>query len=132
MIGIRLTGKSISASVFIKSIASFVDLISDVDCAISKRPRGSIRWELLTLRKSSPAIVEFAAVSRSKTQDYVEAVQLSVLDGLDKLSEVPEQPEHYSYSALEKARSIAEQAQKLAGLSIYFEGRQSFVDQRVF
>src|SRR5947209_2838105 len=132
MIGIRLTGKNISAPVFTKSVASFVDLISDVDCAVSKQPRGSIRWELLTLRKSSPAIVEFAAVSRSKTQDYVQAVQLSILNGLDKLSEGPEQPEHYSYSALEKARSMAEQAKKLTGLTIYSEGRQSFVDQRVF
>jgi hypothetical protein len=132
MIGIRLTGKNISADVFAKSIISVVDLISAVDCAVSKNSRGSIRWELLTLRKSSPAIIEFAAVSRSKTENFAEAVQFSILNGLDKLTERPEQPENYSYSALEKARSIAEQAKKLKGLAIYSEERESFVDQRLF
>jgi hypothetical protein len=131
MIGIRLTG-NITAQVFAKSIANFVDLISDVDSAISEHSRGSIRWDLLSLRKSSPAIVEFAPVSRSKGKDYTDTVQLSILDGLDKLSERPEQPEYYSYSALEKTRSIAEQAQKLKSVTIYSEAHESFVDQRVF
>src|ERR1700685_4459930 len=108
MIGIRLTGKNISAAVFTKSLASFFDLITDVDCAVSRQTRGSIRWELLTLRKSSPAVVEFIAVPKSKAEDNSGAVELSVLEGLDKLSERPEQPEHYSYTALEKAREMAE------------------------
>jgi hypothetical protein len=131
MIGIRLTS-NITAAVFSKSIASFVDLINDVDSAISQNSRGSIRWDLRTLRKASPAIVEFAPVSRSKGKDYTDAVQMSILSGLDKLSERPEQPEHYSYSALEKTRVIAEQAQKLKALSIYSETHECFVDQRVF
>lgn len=130
MIGIRLTG-NITALVFSKSIANFVDLISDVDAAISKRSRGSIRWDLLALRKSSPAIVEFTPVSRLRGRDYTDAVQLSILDGLDKLAERPEQPEYYSYSALEKARSIAEQAQKLKGMTIYSGTHESLVDQRL-
>jgi len=132
MIGIRLTGKTITASVFTKSISNFVDLISDVDCTISHQARGSIRWELLTLKKSSPAVVEFAPVSKSKTEDRSAAVQLSILNGLEMLAERPEQPEHYSYSALEKARSIAEQAKKLRGVIIYSEGHESFIDERVF
>jgi hypothetical protein len=74
MIGIRLTGKNISADVFTKSLANFLDLISNIDCAVSKQSKGSIRWELLTLRKSSPAIVEFAAVPRSKANDYAQVV----------------------------------------------------------
>jgi hypothetical protein len=132
VIGIRLTGKTISAAVFTKCLANFVDLISDVDRAVSKQPKGSIRWELQRLQKNSPAIVEFAAISKSKATDYIHAVQLSVLDGLDKLAERPEQPESYSYSALESTRSLAEQAKKLTGLTIYSDARHSFVDQRVF
>lgn len=131
MIGIRLTGKTISAAVFAKCLASFVDLISDVDRAVSKQPRGSIRWELQRLQKNSPAIVEFAAIPKSKTTDYIHAVQLSILDGLDQLAERPEQPESYSYSALESTRNIAEQAKKLTRLTIYSDARHSFVDQRV-
>jgi len=131
MIGIRFTGK-VSAAVFTKSLNSFFDLISDVERAVSKQSRGSLGWDLITLSKNSPAIVEYAPVLRSKTKDYAERVQFSILDGLDKLSERPEQPENYSYSALENARSIAEQAKKLKGLAIYSEARQSFVDQRLF
>lgn len=131
MIGIRLTGKTISATTFARCVANFVDLISDVDRAVSKQPRGSIRWELQRLQKSSPAIVEFAAISMSKTTDYIHAVQLSILDGIDKLAEGPEQPESYSYSALESTRNMAEQAKKLTGLTVYSDARQSFVDQRV-
>jgi hypothetical protein len=131
MIGIRLTG-NISATVFAKTLASFVDLINDVDSTVSKQSRGRLRWDLTTLKKSSPAIVEFAPVLGTKTKEYAELVQLSILDGLDKLSERPEQPEHYSYSALENARCIAEQAKKIKGLAIYSEARQTLVDQRVF
>jgi hypothetical protein len=133
MIGIRLTGKKISASVFTKSVASLVDLIKDVDRAISRKSGGRIRWDLLTLGKSSPAVVEFAAVSRSKSNDYIAEVQLSILHGLEQLAEGPEQPEHYSYSALENVRTIAEQSAKLTGIAIYSDaGQSSFVDQRVF
>jgi hypothetical protein len=131
MIGIRLAG-NITAPVFARSLANFVDLITDVDCAVSRQSRGSIRWDLATLSKNGPAVVEFVPVSRSKGEDYIDAVQVSILDGLDKLSEGPEQPEHYSYSALESARDIAEQSKKLTGMAIYSERRQSFIDQRLF
>jgi len=131
MIGIRFTGK-VSAGVFTKSLNNFYDLINDVERAVSKQSRGSLGWDLAALSKNSPAIVEYAPVLRSKTKDYAEKVQFSILDGLDRLSERPEHPENYSYSALENARNIAEQSRKVKGLVIYSEAHQSLVDQRLF
>ena len=134
MIGIQLAGKNnrIAASVFIRSINSFWDLIKDVDSTISNRATGSVRWEIASLQKNSPALVEFAGTSRIEKMDYSQAIQDSILDGIDKLTEGPEQPQFYSYSALRKLRRMADQAKHLKWLSIVAGTRRAVLTDRVF
>ncbi|MGA2880748.1 MAG: hypothetical protein ABSG13_17510 [Bryobacteraceae bacterium] len=133
MIGIQLAGKknNIPASVFMRSLNSFYDLINDVDSMVSKQSGGSVRWELATLQKSSPAVVEFVGQSRIEKMDYSQAIQESVFEGIEQLAERPEQPQFYSYSALTKVKRMAEQAQFLKWLTVYTGNRRVVVDKRV-
>ena len=134
MIGIQLAGKKdrIPAGVFIRSLNSFFDLISDVDSMLSRDSKGSVRWELVTLQKSSPALVEFVGVSRIEKMDYSQAIQDSVVEGIEQLADRPEQPQFYSYSALTKVKRMAEQAKYLKLLTVFTGNRRTILDNRVF
>ena len=121
MIGIQLTGKKnrISARVFGRSFNSFLDLISDLDSSVSERSGGSVSWELAALEKNSPVLAEVVGVSRIAGMDYSHAIQESLLDGIDQLTDRPEQPKFYSHSALKKVQRMAEQAKYLKGLTVF-------------
>lgn len=133
MIGIQLAGKNnkISANVFVRSLSFFLDLISDVDSSVSELPRGSVRWELTSLQKNSPAVVEVSGTSRIDAMDYSVPIQESLLDGIDQLIERPEQPKFYSYSALKKVQRMAEQAKHLKWLSVYSGSRRVVLNERL-
>lgn len=134
MIGIQLAGKNdrISATVFGRSFNNFLELLKDVDSMISHQSKGTVRWDLLTLKKESPALIEVAGVSRIKGMDYSQAIQESVLDGLEQLMERPEQPQFYSYSGLLKAQRMAEQARYLKWMSVFAGTRRTVLDERLF
>jgi hypothetical protein len=134
MIGIQLAGKNdrISATVFGRSFNSFLDLLKDVDSMVSHKSRGTVRWELATLKKESPALIEVVGLSRIQEMDYSQAIQDSVLDGLDQLIERPEQPKFYSYSGLLQAQRMAEQARHLKWMSVFTGVRRTVLDERIF
>lgn len=134
MIGMQLAGKNdrISATVFGRSFNNFLDLLKDVDSMISHRSSGTVRWELATLKKESPAMIEVTGISRIKEMDYSQAIQESVLDGLDQLMQRPEQPQFYSYSGLIKAQGMAEQARHLKWMSVFAGSRRTVLDERLF
>jgi hypothetical protein len=133
MIGIQLAGKNnrISARTFGRSFNSFLDLISDVDSSVSERSNGSVRWEIASLQKNSPALVEISGFSRIAAMDYSQAIQESLLDGIDQLSERAEQPKFYSYSALRKVQRMAEQAKHLKWFTIFSGARRVVLTDRV-
>jgi hypothetical protein len=134
MIGIQLAGKNdrIPAGIFIRSLSNFLDLIKDVDSFVSRQSKGSVRWEVVSLQKNSPALVEFAGTSRIKAMDYSQAIQDSVLDGIEQLNERPEQPHFYSYAALRKVGRMAEQSKHLNWINVFTGSRRSFLNSRVF
>jgi len=132
-IGIRLAGKNnrISATVFSRSLSSFIELLQDVDSAVSGKSRGTVRWDLAALTKRSPAMVEFSGVPRIGGMDYSHAIQESVLDGLEQLTQKPEQPKFYSFSALQKVHRIAEQSKHLKWLTVFCDSHQTTINDRV-
>jgi len=134
MIGIQLAGKNdrISATVFGRSFNSFLDLLKDVDSMVSHRSKGTVRWELATLKKESPALIEVVGVSRIQEMDFSQAIQESLLDGLEQLIQGPEQPQFYSYSGLLRAQRMAEQARFLKWMSVFVGTRRTVLDERIF
>jgi hypothetical protein len=133
MIGIQLAGKKnrIPATAFVRALSSFLDLLKDVDSVVSKQTRGSVRWEIATLQKNSPAVAELVGVSRLPEMDYSAAVLESVLDGLEQLTERPEVPQFYSFSALRRVREMAQQSKQLKWLSVYSGNRRTMLTENV-
>jgi hypothetical protein len=133
MIGIQIAGKNnrISANVLARSLTSFLDLLKDVDSAVSKQSKGSVRWEVEALEKNSPALIKLVGVSKTKEMDYSDAIQESLIDGLEQLAERPEQPNFYSYSALRKAHRMAALSKDVRFLSIFTSSRRMLITDRV-
>jgi len=133
MIGIQIAGKNnkISANVFAKSLTSFLDLLKDVDSTVSKQSKGSVRWEVAALQKNSPAVIELTGVSKTKEMDYSDAIQESLIDGLEQLTERAEQPNFYSYSALRKAHRMAALSKDVRFLSVFTSTRRMMITERV-
>ncbi len=134
MIGIQLAGKNdrISATVFGRAFGNFLDLLRDVDSMLSHRRRPTVRWEIATLKKESPALIEVVGVSRVSGMDYSQAIQESLIEGLEQLKQRPEQPQFYSYSGLVRAQRMAVQASHLAWMSVFDGSRRTFVDQALY
>ena len=134
MIGIQLAGKNdrISATIFGRSFNNFLSLLKDVDSMLSRQSSGTVRWELTTLKKESPVLIELSGVSRIKGMDYSQAIQESVVDGLEQLMEKPEQPQFYSYSGMMTAQRMAEQARHLKWISVFTGNRRTVLDERLF
>jgi hypothetical protein len=130
MIGIQLAGKNdrISATVFGRAFTSFLDLLKDVDSMVSHQRRGTVRWEIATLKKESPALIEVVGVSRLKEMDYSQAIQESLIEGLEQLKQRPEQPQFYSYSGLVQTQRMAGQAAYLEWMAVIAGSRRTFVD----
>ena len=98
---------------------------------MSGLPQGSTRWDLIALSKNSPALAEIAGASRLKVGDYVETIQLAVVTGVEMLSDRPQKPEYFSYSALTKVRRMAVQARRLDTLTVFAGEHRAVIDQRV-
>jgi hypothetical protein len=132
-IGIRLAGKNnrISATVFARSVNSFVELLKDVDSVVSGKKHGTVRWELTSLTRNSPAMIEFDGISRISGMDYVPAIQESLLDGLEQLTQRAEQPKFYSFSALQKVHQMAAQSKHLKWFAVFRDSKQTVVNERV-
>ncbi len=134
MIGIQLAGKNdrISATVFGRAFSSFLDLLKDVDSMVSRKRGGAVRWEIATLKKESPALIEVVGISKTKEMDYSQAIQESLIEGLEQLKQRPEQPKFYSYSGLVRAQRMAEQAARLAWMSVFAGSRRTFLDDTIY
>jgi len=134
MIGIQISGKNdrISAELFVRSISNFLNLIKEVDSVVSERRRGSVRWEIAKLEMHSPAVVEFVGNSRIATMDYSRAIEESVLDGMEQLMERPEQPQFYSYSAMQRAQGIAGVVPRVNWVQVFGDSRRASIDTRLF
>ena len=135
-IGIQLAGKEdrLLASVFIRSFENFLELLKDIDSAVSHRKTGSVRWEIAALSRNSPALAEMNGTSRLRAGDYTQTVQYSVIEGLYQLGRqtpVPELPENYSYSALQKVRAMASQAKRLTGFNVFTGTQETAINQQV-
>lgn len=132
-IGIEISGKDdrITPQVFLRTLSSFMDLVRDIDSAVSRRTTGSVRWEVSLLSKNSPAQFAIDGKSKLRQGDFTTTVQYSVVNGVYVLSERPEQPEYYSYSALKSLRNITVQAGRISSIKLYDNSQSVEVTQQV-
>jgi len=95
---------------FANALQAFVKLLRELDAALSHDPRGTVVWEIATLRKDSPAIIGFSANPRKRRepiQDVRTQIARDCVGGLDLLSKKPERLRTYSDRALDRTEYLA-------------------------
>lgn len=95
---------------FVQAVKGFVRLLRELDASVSNDPRGSVTWEIVSLTKSSPAVIGFKPLPRRRREprhDYSDAIRGECVAGLDLLFKKPERLRSYSDRALERTEFLA-------------------------
>jgi hypothetical protein len=110
----------------VRSLCNILGILEDLDASLSKRKSGTVRWEVVSLRKGSPPIIgiEGHPVS-SKVDDLTPAIQREVFQGVATLANTPERSRYYSDSVLSKLRKLAYQSRQTGPLTIYTENGEA-------
>ena len=121
-ISLRLDGaeETLSPSAFTSAVKYFSDTLQELDSVISNNPKGTVRWSIEALTKSSPAVVTFSAQSMLSAENYAPKIQEVCLSGVRQLTERADWPSQYSDAALSKLNSLAKLhcSEKRSGLSL--------------
>ena len=108
-IAIIVDGESehIEVQDFVAALESNVEILHDLDAALSMKRRGTLRWVLGALSYESPAIVTLHAIPTSEESDYGSEVAKAYLDGLEQLRGGKTLPPSFSGDALEAVKKLA-------------------------
>jgi len=116
------TGEGLSFAAFIESLKNFLFVLKDLDATISHDPRGSVTWEVVTLQKSSPAVVGVAPKVKRGRRDVSKTVEEQLIKNTKLLSVSGERTQFMSDSALAKIENLARLTPKVGTIGIYMNG----------
>jgi hypothetical protein len=110
----------ITLPTFISRLRNFLGILQDFDSALSDDPRGSIKWEIAVLQKSSPPVVGVNPVPRRiDIPDWSESINEQVLTNIHLLSRSTERTPRMPDSALTKIKSLARNVKQLGPSAVY-------------
>ncbi len=119
-INLRMEGrdKSLHPTTYISALQYFWGMLRDLDAALSRDDKGSIRWEIESLSKNSPDLITFKGHSRIE-EDRLTQFKDECIIGLRQLSEGERLP-NYSDAAVNKVLRLAKlrNDRKRDGLSV--------------
>lgn len=107
---------------FIDSLANFLGMLRDLDSALSKSPRGSVIWEVVSLHQSSPPIVGVSPTPRANVQDFSSQVESQVLENARLINAGVEPTPFMSHAALNRLGRLANTSKMLGQLTVYVNG----------
>jgi hypothetical protein len=90
----------------------FLGLLHDLDIAVSSERRGTIRWEISTLSKSSPARLGLVGRTKRGMENRTPEIEKRCIRGMKLLAERAERDPYYSDQALYKAWGLARLSQR--------------------
>ncbi len=109
-------------SAFIAALSSFLGILRDLDSTVSKDKKGSVIWEVVSLRQNSPPRVGVSPFPRPNTQDFSSVVEAQVLENIDRLNRGSEPTRYMSYAALSRLEKLATGSRTLGAHEVYTEG----------
>lgn len=107
---LRIDG-DISIEAFRQAIGNFMQLLHEVDEAISGQGQRSVRWKLADLRCGSPAVLTWVGEPRrtkkGPVRDLSPMVGEAVISGMEKLERGEGRPPAFSDDALDATKQLA-------------------------
>jgi hypothetical protein len=113
----------ITLSAFITKLHVFLGLLQDFDSVLSESTKGSMKWELSSLTKSSPPVVGVTPIPRRlHAPDLSSAIQEQVFSNLRSLAVSSERNVRMPDAALMKVKRLATGVKRLGPSAIYVNG----------
>ena len=111
-------------SAFLRSLYNVKGLLADFDAAVSRDPRGTVRWEVAVLQKKSPIILGVVGEPIRRrapvmSPPNVDLIEDELMDSTAKLSLGAQRTVLVSDSAIERYRELATQSAKLGEIAVY-------------
>jgi hypothetical protein len=116
------------------ALKHIIGVLEDLDAALSRDPRGTVRWKVAVLQKSSPALLGVVGepIRRRRQQvlsDNSARVESELITGIVELSGANRRPDTLSDAALNRVRRLAAQSKRLGAIQVYTDGKQAPIDE---
>lgn len=112
----------IPLSALIESLQNFLGMLRDFDATISKNQKGSVVWEVTSLRQNSPPIIGLSPSIRHGMMDYSSDVEFQILQSTADITSRGERTTLMSDSALTRLEKLARKTKTFGAHSIFLEG----------
>ena len=117
---------------FLDAISNTLDILRDLDIAISLRRQSSLRWTISELRYGSPATLTMQGLPPAAGRDVGPDVVRHYIDGLELLSAGQTLPVYFSENALQAAKRLADLTRDNARTVKVKSGQRAFqITQRI-
>jgi hypothetical protein len=103
-LSLTLSGERITADRFLKGVASFFGIVTEVSEAVTGH-RGGIEW--IVSARAGSVVVDFKPVPVKADPLVVSETVRAIRDGLDLIERKPERPRYWSDAALKRAKELA-------------------------
>jgi len=116
---------------FLSTVENWLDVLRDLDAAISRRAGGSLDWVITDLGTGSLCL-EAEACNRIEDVDCASQVALAAVTGLDQLEREGTTPPYVSERGLEKVRSFVGAIGRhgVVGIRVSYETREAQLSAR--
>lgn len=107
IITVQGESEEVPARGFVEAISNSLEVLSELDSAISQKRAGTLRWVIGSLKYESPAVVTLRALPISEEVDVSAEVAQSYIEGLRVLQEGKNLPPIFSEAALNATKRLA-------------------------
>ena len=121
------------------ALQKIAGVLSDLDAAAAKNPRGAVRWRVAVLQKKSPPLLGVTAepVARRDPQtremvrrDTSREVEDALLSGV-RLLDLGERPKGISDAAIDKIRRLAVRSRRIGDIEVYSDVGRSEISETI-
>lgn len=112
----------VALSVFIETLRNFLGMLRDFDATISKDERGSVTWEVVSLKQNSPPIVGVSPHPRRGILDQSSLVETQILQSTVEITSTGERTMAMSDAALLRLERLALKTKTIGRHSIFLNG----------
>jgi len=123
--------EEVPARGFVEAVSISLEVLSELDSAISHKRTGSLRWVIGALKYQSPAVVTLRAVPLSEEVDVSAEVAQSYVNGLKELQEGNSLPPVFSEAALNASKRLGRIHEGIKAIKIKYKKDMIQISERL-